>query len=722
MITKLELTNFRQHSNLSLEFSKGVTVIRGANECGKSTVFEAITFALFGVDACRSNDLTTWGAPDKSHVVKVEFEVDGQVYHVTRSAKGAELNTEGVKVTGQREVTKRCEQVLDLRPGTGVNLMFASQNAVRGTLDEGSKSIQLIEQLADFDVVESYIRTLQTNYSLGKFDHLETQIDSLVSSQEPLQKEIESLPDAAAFEKSESERLNAEAESLLTQESSLREKQADLIQKITETCQIEDNLNTVKHSISGVEQNLKYLQTQLDEPAPVLIDGRLSNDVEARKDFSEELIRLKTALSNQQQLNTLWSDYQSFKLSSFNYDQYRDKTDSNVKRLEGTEESIKEELASKESELDTLTTQMQSLQVDKQSLERQLCTDLVCPTCKREWDDAAKMVENNNQIKNQIAAIDRQLAALTDSTTSVRRDISKLREVLHQPISHPAPNSLWQQVNDGHFPTLYTWTGPEPTEPDPKLEPSVRQYEVVQKSIENWEAKQATLNRQIDDASKQLTELNEQRALMIEPEISSDELRVELNNINVSLNDIQHRTENVQKDLNELPSKVSLMHKIYNDKLNLLEENKRKVEQYKVDIKDIQLNNALLKALREIKPKLANTIWQQVCNTISNYFSTMRDQQSVVSRSTAGFEVDGHNTKALSGSTLDVLGIAIRVALTKTFLPTCRFMLLDEPFAACDVERQMKALGFITSAGFDQVIIVTHEDTTEAVADNLITL
>ena len=99
----------------------------------------------------------------------------------------------------------------------------------------------------------------------------------------------------------------------------------------------------------------------------------------------------------------------------------------------------------------------------------------------------------------------------------------------------------------------------------------------------------------------------------------------------------------------------------------------------------------------------------------------MRGQQSIVTKED-GFTVDGHNVSSLSGSTLDVLGIAIRVALTKTFMPPCRFLLLDEPFAACSSERQEQALGFITSCGFDQIIIVTHEDTTQAVADNLVSL
>ena len=112
MIKTLQLKNFRQHTDLALSFDQGVTVLRGANEAGKSTVFEAIAYALFGARATRNNELTTWGQPEGSHQVVLTFEIGGVEYTIKRNAKSAELNYDGGRVTGQTDTARFCEQLV----------------------------------------------------------------------------------------------------------------------------------------------------------------------------------------------------------------------------------------------------------------------------------------------------------------------------------------------------------------------------------------------------------------------------------------------------------------------------------------------------------------------------------------------------------------------------------------------------------------------------------
>ena len=84
--------------------------------------------------------------------------------------------------------------------------------------------------------------------------------------------------------------------------------------------------------------------------------------------------------------------------------------------------------------------------------------------------------------------------------------------------------------------------------------------------------------------------------------------------------------------------------------------------------------------------------------------------------------VDGHAVATLSGSTKDILGLAIRIALLKTFLPRCSMLVLDEPAAACDNGREAALIGTVATAQFDTVLYVTHSDMADASANQLVAL
>ena len=109
-------------------------------------------------------------------------------------------------------------------------------------------------------------------------------------------------------------------------------------------------------------------------------------------------------------------------------------------------------------------------------------------------------------------------------------------------------------------------------------------------------------------------------------------------------------------------------------------------------------------------------------SAVSSYFSEMRGEKSRVSKDTDGFKVGGHSVQSLSGSTLDILGLAIRVALVRTFLPASPFLVVDEPAQGCDDARTESLLAFLVRCGFQQVLLVTHEDVSETVASNVVVI
>lgn len=95
---RLRLQNFRQHALTDLEFGSGVTGIIGPNGVGKSTLLEALAWALYGTPAARGtkDSIRRRGAPPRSRVeVVVEFGLGAHEYRVVRSLNRAELYQDG---------------------------------------------------------------------------------------------------------------------------------------------------------------------------------------------------------------------------------------------------------------------------------------------------------------------------------------------------------------------------------------------------------------------------------------------------------------------------------------------------------------------------------------------------------------------------------------------------------------------------------------------------
>lgn len=93
-IHSIRLLNFRQHADTSIEFDSGLTGIVGANGTGKSTILEAIAWALYGSSAARGNreSIRSLRAAPKAPVrVELEFELGVHRYRVIRGLTNAEL-------------------------------------------------------------------------------------------------------------------------------------------------------------------------------------------------------------------------------------------------------------------------------------------------------------------------------------------------------------------------------------------------------------------------------------------------------------------------------------------------------------------------------------------------------------------------------------------------------------------------------------------------------
>ena len=134
-LKSLKLENFRQHEDSFIEFSDGITIINGTNGSGKSTILEAITWAIYGTDAARGNkDTIKFNKAKARAKVRVEliFGLDDEIFRIERFLDKAELyigeeENKAPIVTTQQEVTKYLTDKLGMTKDEFFNTYFTGQ-------------------------------------------------------------------------------------------------------------------------------------------------------------------------------------------------------------------------------------------------------------------------------------------------------------------------------------------------------------------------------------------------------------------------------------------------------------------------------------------------------------------------------------------------------------------------------------------------------------------
>ena len=97
-LNSLALQNFRQHADTRITFDSGLTGIIGPNGSGKTTVLEAIAWAIYGNAAARGTRETirfNRAGARASVRVELDFDPGGHRYRVVRGLTNAELYLDG---------------------------------------------------------------------------------------------------------------------------------------------------------------------------------------------------------------------------------------------------------------------------------------------------------------------------------------------------------------------------------------------------------------------------------------------------------------------------------------------------------------------------------------------------------------------------------------------------------------------------------------------------
>lgn len=686
MLTKLKLTNFRQHTDLTINFTSGLQAIRGKNEAGKSTILHGIAYAWWGSRALPMplEDMVTWGFAPGTLKVELSFTHDGAEYSIKRSKSGAELTGPGVTASGQAEVTSFMERLFGAPAAICQATMLTRQKALQDGLD--SSALTLIERLANMQLIDELVNKIQTNLPSGNTKTLESQLSVLSNNPLPVY-------DVSALEV----QLIAQRQQCTTGFAAVVEAQ-ETVNKL------------LKPVADAREKEVKNRQTEvlrasLEKQRIAALAAQVVMDV-----VIPDITKLEQELADQQEALGVLEAWNRFtKLPKVG------------KQVPVSEDLLRASVAVLRTELQHLTTANAQRDREYARKEALLITETACGLCGKDLQNVPEVVQKNAETQTVLDQMlaehlrTNQLLAATTEKLAEQEALLKLSEQITSQLSYLNHCSTDLSVS----PPAVTWVGPTAAETVnvQAAAKALRDARLLEKNHKDQLAASAAAKHTLEQVNEALAKLEvlelseaEVYALAALPAAESQVKKLETD------------LELFKRQVTATLSAMDTAKAVHDSRMQAWETSQKQKMAVEASIKDYQFHNGIIDKLRTARPIVARKLWGLVLAGVSHYFSAIRGTASVVTRGENGFLIDGKGVGAFSGSTTDCLSMANRIMLQKTFLPGVNVMLIDEPGAAFDDIREADLLGVLASCGLEQVILVTHSELADSFASQVIQL
>lgn len=707
MIKTLKLTKFRKAIDDTMAFSEGLNVLRGANEASKTTRLEAIAYALYGAKVLRDSlaQCVTWGHKENELKVELVIEIDGTEYLIKRSKAGAEVIKGGnVFVTGQAEVTAFSATLLGADAKTAGSLMLADQSGLRGALDEGPAAVSgLMSKLADFDTIDRIVEAMQSTLLLGADAPIR---EKLKNAEAERDEAFAAMPAPSALADAELAVSKSE-----TKVNALR-KQRDENEAPAYNLAIEK----LREAESAQE---KY------EAAVLASDKAKAKMVQAERDLADANSRV--IVIDHDRISSLRKDVfdiaEAMKRASA-WEAFKKLPSLPDVHWEGDSDSFHTHLQNSRALLDTANAKVSHLNSQVSAARSRKIEGGLCKVCGTDVSKRPDIIETNAAVDREVAALNEQLNEWKPKAAELTNEIGQLDAIARAARNVSIPASVKPYVTEENLtvPTRYLWVGGDGyVSPDfNKLKDELASLERAAEASNRAEGEVKALDRALTQA--RLDHAAAEARLQTTPTIDLTPYNAAHRAAADALNLIDNKVYDADKVVAQSKADHEALLAQQQSCMTRLNLAKLRIDEYTKDIEVVGFNNTLLKKMRSIKPAVTDHLWNSVLAAVSQFFTQLRGEASVVTKDSDGFKVNGASVKSLSGSTLDVLALAVRVALTKTFIPNSSMLILDEPGSGCDRDRMASMLGFLSSIGLTQVILASHDELSLSVADNVLDL
>ncbi len=739
MIDSIELRSWKTHADTKIEFRKGTNVLIGIMGAGKSSVMDAISFALFGTfPALKQKRVSLDGIimsrPEqrKSAEVKLTFTINGNEYVVSRkieknAGSSASLEKNGKNLQTQPErVNEEIEKVLGMNYDTFSRAIYAEQNRLDYMLElrKGDRKKQIDEMLNldKFARAEENATSMINNIKSAIADEeqmvenidissAKEQLNSMVQEKEKTERSISALESG----RKEIEREVASRKSELDSYKKEYEKRKALTEE----------LNKIRGGMSSLRSEIEKIASM-----NISMNDAKEEFERLEKDIANRLKELDSAIKKEKEAERKLGELQSTALQQEKKIEEKNRL---LKKLgEIDEKRLSDELAAKTKEMKDLENAAAAAASKKKEEEKWLKELLehmgTCPLCRQTLSDELREKLINDR-KNEIARLDKESKDSKEKAESRDVEAAKLQEALN------AAKAAKDRLKE------YEGIDEAIAKLDKERESAKREAELASAQAEELNKKLEAARKEHGEAKLKLDyarRLEAYKKELAEEEARQEKIAGELQNIKVDEKAIYEAQDLLSKGsakLSELSSKLEGEKKYMDSIVRQIDEKAGEIAKFEAMKARIEGRRAMVADLNKFKRALVDTeamlrsnlvesvnaLMQDVWPKLYPYgdFTSIRlsaekdDYVLEINAQANGSDNWVEVESVASGGERSITALVLRIALSMVIVPNLRWIILDEPTHNLDragISKLIEVLGNTLPEVVEQVFIITHDE------------
>jgi len=744
-----------------LPFPNGRLLIHGRNESGKSTLMEAIHYALYGqplrpTKKAGNEDIIAYTRQDA--LVELEFTIDEAHYKVVRELYKNKNNRHRLLRMGEngkwgrvaqraKNVQSELDQILHgIDSEALLNSCLVEQKEL-GKLEDASRQerIKAISSLLNLEAFVEAQKGLKKDSSELEKIHLQTKntLDKAASAKE-------------AYE--EAEKKLTEAKSHLEEVMRKRREVAQALEELEERLQKVERLEKLVEELREVENKIKNVKERLG-------------------DNEKQLQRAREAASRVKELERLIKEYQAAEKAKETVEDARKV----FNHLENTIEklnSLEEELAETRNRIKQAQESEKRIR-ELEEAERQAEENLENTRAKRTWGGMVILLGALALVYSVWSSLWPGVALaitllvvggalyLTSDVSESSEELANIRKELMEALRkssiedfHRKAEALQEEVEklgeertrrEEELQGLIAELPDRPTDykalvstPTPEsLEKLFRQVNEDTNTLTTYliersaKLKQAGALEEIKAFIKKLNEEKERHEgikARLEEKVAQlkEETGVARGQVQEALERLRRQQRELDKSSSALERDAKHLEDTIKDSEETMEENRELrdrfpalEQQFKEECFTLEAMERAVKLLDLARDSIVKGVKHTVEKNMMRFLPTLTDNRYTTARiDEERYRIEVWDREArrwrgkgvFSGATQDQFSLALRLAFAISTIPTSRgarpgFIFLDEPLTGFDAQRRRGFLRLLReelSKFFDQIIVISH--------------